>query len=124
MDRLSGRLRREHETFRCMARIYCAEHHGLVAGELCPACEDLMRYAERRLEKCPYGPNKPPCANCPIHCYKPEPREKVREIMRYAGPHMTWRHPWRALVHVFDKLRKAVHPRELRARRNRLPGEW
>ena len=119
MDTLTGRLKSEHDTVVCMTRIYCEDHHEHPPGELCPDCAALMQYAERRLAKCPYGEEKPTCANCPIHCYKPEPREKVREIMRYAGPRMTWRHPWRALVHVFDKLRKAVHPRELRRARNR-----
>jgi len=80
-----------------------------------------MEYAETRLAKCPYGQDKPTCANCPIHCYKRAQREQVREVMRYAGPRMTFRHPVRALVHVFDKLRKAVHPRELRRARNRDP---
>jgi hypothetical protein len=30
-------------------------------------------------------------------------REKVKEVMRYAGPRMIWRHPWLALMHVVDK---------------------
>jgi len=114
MRKLTGRLRREHETFRCMARIYCAHHHGLAGGGLCAECERLMQYAERRLEKCPYGSAKPTCAKCPIHCYKPAQREQARAIMSFAGPRMTWRHPVRALNHLFDKLRKAPHPLRLR----------
>jgi hypothetical protein len=115
MSGLEGRLQREHGTLVCMTRIYCRDHHGAAAGsDPCPDCADLMRYARRRLEKCPYGQAKPTCANCPIHCYKPAPRETVRQIMRYAGPRMTWRHPVRALGHLFDKLRAARHPRELR----------
>jgi hypothetical protein len=120
MSELTGRLKREQDTFRCMARIYCSHHHGLVDGGLCGECESLMQYAEKRLEKCPYGSDKPTCANCPIHCYKPAQRERARVIMSYAGPRMTWRHPLRALNHLFDKLRKAPHPLELRtARRGR-----
>ena len=98
-----------------MTRVYCTHHHADPAGaELCAECAQLMQYARRRLEKCPYGPSKPTCARCPIHCYKPAQRQAVRDIMRFAGPRMPWRHPWRALVHVFDKLRQARHPRELR----------
>ena len=115
MSGLEGRLSREHRTLECMTRIYCAHHHADRAGaDLCPDCAELMRYARRRLEKCPYGASKPTCARCPIHCYKPAPRETVRGIMRFAGPRMTWRHPWLALVHVFDTLRRVRHPRELR----------
>jgi hypothetical protein len=119
MAKLSGRLQHEQDTFRCMTRIYCDHHHGLVDGRLCGDCERLMQYAEKRLEKCPYGTDKPTCAKCPIHCYKPAQREQARIIMRYAGPRMTWRHPLRALRHLLDKLRKAPHPLELREARRR-----
>jgi hypothetical protein len=114
MSSLPGRLAREHQTFVCMARIYCARHHAPGADGLCRECAELMQYAERRLEKCPYGENKPTCANCPIHCYKPAQREQAREIMRFAGPRMGWRHPVRALTHLYDKLRKVEHPMALR----------
>ena len=116
MNNLTGRLKREHDTLVCMTRIYCHHHHNDPEGaRLCPDCTKLMRYAEKRLEKCPYGQDKPTCANCPIHCYKPAQREMAREVMRFAGPRMTWRHPWRALNHLFDKLRKVEHPMKMRA---------
>lgn len=117
MSELEGRLLHEYETFRCMAQIYCGDHHGGSKGRLCSECADFMRYAEKRLEKCPYGAAKPTCAKCPIHCYKPAQRETARRIMRYAGPRMTWRHPIRAFRHLLDKRRKAVHPLTLRALR-------
>jgi hypothetical protein len=117
MSSLRGRLLREHETFRCMVRIYCRRHHAPAGSGLCPDCESLMRYAARRLEKCPYGADKPTCANCPVHCYKPVQREKARDIMRFAGPRMPWRHPIRALTHVLDRLRDVEHPMQLRRRR-------
>ena len=122
MNKLGGRLKREHDTLVCMTRIYCEFHHENHEGShLCPKCDRLMRYAHRRLEKCPYGADKPTCANCPIHCYKPAQRQTAQEVMRFAGPRMAWRHPVRALTHLFDKLRRVEHPmkmrRELRRRR-------
>lgn len=123
MSKLQGRLLREHETFQCMARIYCGHHHEPADGGLCADCEALMQYAERRLEKCPYGEYKPTCANCPIHCYKPAQREKARDIMRFAGPRMPWRHPLRSLAHLCDKLRKVEHPLTLRRRRHSADGD-
>ena len=124
MNNLTGRLKREHDTLVCMTRIYCHHHHDDPEGaRLCPECAKLMRYAERRLEKCPYGQDKPTCANCPIHCCKPAQREMAREVMRYAGPRMTWRHPWRALNHLFDKLRKVEHPMKIRAELRRRRDE-
>jgi hypothetical protein len=116
MSTLTGRLKREYDTLVCMTRIYCHHHHNDPEGaKLCPECAKLMRYAEKRLEKCPYGQDKPTCANCPIHCYKPAQREMARDVMRFAGPRMTWRHPWRALHHLFDKLRRVEHPMKMRA---------
>lgn len=116
MSELTGRLKREHDTLVCMTRIYCSDHHDDHAGaKLCLDCAKLMQYAQRRLEKCPYGSDKPTCANCPIHCYKPEQREKARVVMRYAGPRMTWRHPIKALNHIRDKFRRVEHPMKIRA---------
>jgi hypothetical protein len=115
MKPLDGRLKREHQTLVCMTGIYCEHHHGRSNGGLCPDCATLMNYAEKRLAKCPYGEKKPTCANCPIHCYKPEPREKARRIMRFAGPRMPWKHPVRALTHLLDKMRKVEHPMKMRA---------
>ncbi len=33
-------------------------------------------------------------------------REKIRRVMRYAGPRMLLRHPVMALLHMVDGLRK------------------
>ena len=102
-----------------MVGIYCAGHdHAPANGaDLCEACGGFLAYAARRLEKCPYGPAKPTCAKCPIHCYKPQPRELAREIMRYAGPRMALKHPWLSLMHFADKARHVEHP--MAARRQR-----
>lgn len=104
--KLSHRVAREETTITAMIAIYCRAHHGTAAtdaGEgLCPACEDLLRYARRRLENCRYGARKPTCANCRTHCYSPVMRERVREVMRYSGPRMLRRHPLLALAHVMD----------------------
>ncbi len=112
------RLRREYRTIESMFRIWCADHHAdrSTARGLCAECETLLAYAGQRLVKCPYGEDKPTCNHCPVHCYKRTQREQVREVMRYAGPRMPLRHPWQALLHVFDKLRRVEHPRVWRRR--------
>ena len=110
------RLRREYLTMQRMVEIYCVDHHGADSPAECPDCAEFLAYAERRLEKCPYGEGKPTCARCPVHCYKRAQRDKARAIMRYAGPRMTYRHPWLALTHLFDKLRRVEHPMEIRRR--------
>ena len=106
-------LARELLTIGKMVGIYCTDHHDTSGDVLCESCQEFMDYAEVRLEKCPYGEEKPTCANCPIHCYKPARREQARAIMRYAGPRMLLRHPILAIAHKLDGLRKALHPREL-----------
>ncbi|MGD9253904.1 MAG: nitrous oxide-stimulated promoter family protein [Holophagae bacterium] len=101
------RLRRERKTVRAMVAMYCAHHHG--RDGLCDECVELADYAERRLDRCPYGGGKPACTKCPIHCYRPEARERMREVMRFAGPRMLWRHPYLAIRHLLDD-RKPVPP--------------
>jgi hypothetical protein len=113
---LDGRLDREYRTMQRMVEIYCAGHHGRTRGATCADCAGFLDYAARRLEKCPYGDDKPVCAKCPIHCYKRAQREQARAIMRYAGPRMALRHPWLSLTHLFDKLRRVEHPMEVRRR--------
>mgnify|MGYP001829024406 CR=1 FL=1 len=102
---MGKRMDRERRTIDAMVHIYCRDHHG-TRGEVCSDCEDLRAYAFARLEKCRYQDDKPTCANCPIHCYRPEMREKVRSVMRYAGPRMMLRHPVLAIAHVRDGRRK------------------
>ena len=100
------RLAREERTIAVMTAMYCRDHHGEEVGRdqdgLCAACAWLMAYARLRLEKCRYGADKPTCAKCATHCYKPALRERVREVMRYSGPRMLKRHPVLAVAHLVD----------------------
>ena len=104
------RLQREVETIAAMLRIYCRDHHsGAEQAEpgLCRACADSLEYSRKRLAGCPFGPEKPTCTNCQIHCFGPRQREQTRVVMRYAGPRMMLRHPILAITHVLDGYRPA-----------------
>lgn len=105
-------MAREHKTIDAMIRIYCTDHHARegTAGLLCPDCRELRDYAERRLEKCPFQERKTTCAHCPVHCYSLSMRERIRDVMRYAGPRMTFRHPVLAFFHLLDGRKKASAP--------------
>lgn len=70
--------------------VYCAAHHDTGEGALCSECADLLAYVERRLERCPYDP-KPKCKDCRTHCYKPEYRQRIKEVMRFSGMHFVKR---------------------------------
>jgi hypothetical protein len=99
------RIEREKRTITAMLAIYCKDHHGRATG-LCEDCEDLLTYARSRLDNCPFQAVKPACNHCEVHCYSRRMQERVKAVMRYAGPRMTLRHPLLSLFHLVDKLRE------------------
>ena len=120
------RMKREQKTVERMIGIYCRDHnhtkgeqyptrghkHPTRGYKLCNECKGLVEYARFRLKNCPFQENKTTCGNCPIHCYKPKMREKIREVMRYAGPRMVWNHPLLAIWHMIDGKRKKPGPKK------------
>jgi hypothetical protein len=105
------RLRRERQTLQAMFQLYCSEQQHLVSQEqpgsaLCVECQRLEDYALERLERCPFQADKPTCANCTVHCYKPEVRARVQTVMRVSGPRMLLRHPVLTARHLLDGRRK------------------
>lgn len=85
-----------------MIRIYCRLKHNQHGKGLCPHCSEVLKYAHQRLENCVFGDGKPACAKCPVHCYKPEMRAKIRTIMRFSGPLMPLAHPVDTLRHYIS----------------------
>lgn len=92
---------------RQMISLYCRHHHGPRSpeGGLCPACRGLESYALARLARCPArgrtGRAASSCRRCPTHCYRPDMRAQIRQVMRWAGPRMLLHHPLLALRHLF-----------------------
>ena len=78
---MSGkRISREKLTIKKMIDLYQAK---------CPQAsaepehyEALFVYAQKRLDKCVFGEEKPACKQCPVHCYQPAKREEMKQIMR------------------------------------------
>jgi hypothetical protein len=101
------RRTREFGMIAAMLRMYCHSHHASEHAQLCPECLALHEYARRRLERCVFGDAKPTCANCTVHCYKTSRREQIRQVMRWAGPRMLWRHPVLAVRHMLDGRKPA-----------------
>jgi hypothetical protein len=106
MTTFSSRLEREKRTVAVMIAMYCRGVHA--SDPLCPDCAALLTYALQRIEKCPFGADKPTCANCTIHCYRLEMREQARAVMRYAGPRMLLRHPILVLLHLRDGRKRRI----------------
>lgn len=96
-----SRIEREKITVRHMIELWCHKHHN--QSGLCEECKALLDYATARLEHCRFGNEKTKCHKCPVHCYKPEMRAKIREVMRYSGPRMILHHPVEALCYLFNK---------------------
>ena len=83
-----------------MIGIYCHDNHAMPKGQLCEECRALEEYAHKRVAACRYGEGKTFCNNCTTHCYRPDMREKIRTVMRYAGPRMLFHHPVAAIHHL------------------------
>ena len=96
---------REKETVSKMIKIYCRKKHGTKKG-LCPECAKLEEYAKLRSDKCPFMETKTFCSNCKVHCYKPEMREKIREVMRFSGPRMLLVDPVMAIRHIIESKKE------------------
>ena len=98
-----NRIDREKKVVRQMIEIFCHRHHATC--NLCDECEDLLKYALDRLDRCPKGPAKTSCRKCDIHCYAPVQKKRIREVMRYVGPKMIFIHPITAIRHLISELK-------------------
>ena len=101
---VQSKRQREKETVSLMIAIYCRKKHG--GRTLCPDCAALESYARQRSDKCPFMETKTFCSNCKVHCYKPDMREKIREVMRFSGPRMIFHHPVMAIRHVIESKKE------------------
>ena len=114
-----NRIDWEKRTVRHMIELWCRKNHGgkaccemgsrgsgLVSqgGQgLCGECRELLEYSLARLEHCKFGNAKTKCHKCPVHCYRPDMREKIRTVMRFSGPRMLLYHPLEALRYLFSR---------------------
>lgn len=101
MKSIDDKRNREKILVSQMIQLYCRKMHKS-KNVLCDECKELDDYAKLRSEKCPFMETKTFCSNCKVHCYKPEMREKIREVMRFSGPRMIFHHPITAIRHVIE----------------------
>lgn len=81
---MSGkRIAREKLTIQKMIALYQSRCPGASTEE--GHYDALFAYAQKRLDKCIFGEEKPACKQCPVHCYQPAKREEMKQIMRWAG---------------------------------------
>jgi len=94
----------ERKTVGKMIYIYCAAKHG-TSEALCANCAELNKYAQIKLERCRFGEDKPTCQKCMVHCYKPEMKIRIQEVMRFSGPRMILRSPVLAAKHLLKNMK-------------------
>ena len=92
------KISREKRTVEFMIRFYCRHKHG--KAELCHDCRELLAYSLARLDRCPFGDGKNSCRRCSVHCYSSDMRQRIRAVMRYAGPRMFLLSPLEAFRHM------------------------
>lgn len=107
---VAKRREREKRTISQMVSIYCkGNHHDnrcecSHCGEaVCPDCKVLDDYCVLRTERCRSMHRKTSCEECGNHCYAPVERDRIRQVMRYAGPRMIKYHPVAAIRHLLKK---------------------
>ena len=118
MKTADGKRAREKALVSQMIALYCKKKHRPGKQGLCPQCRELDAYARMRSDRCPFMETKTFCSNCKVHCYKPEMREKIREVMRFAGPRMVFHHPVTAARHVIETKREKKRLEDADERKN------
>ncbi len=109
MNKVEKKRRKEQQVVEEMVRLYCRKNHEEYDKKtkcMCPECEELASYAKLRSERCPFMEHKTFCANCKVHCYKPEKREQIRKVMRFSGPRMMLYHPMLASWHLVCSIKE------------------
>lgn len=101
------RREKEKQVVSLMIKLYCNKKHH-TKKELCDKCRHLTEYAAMRSDKCPFMEDKTFCSNCKVHCYKPDMREKIREVMRFSGPRMIFHHPVMAVNHLIESRKERM----------------
>ncbi|ACD97152.1 nitrous oxide-stimulated promoter family protein [Trichlorobacter lovleyi] len=81
------------------------QQHTLLQGMppllLCPDCAAFLDYAAKKRMNCPLDAEKPTCRRCRIHCYAPQQRALVKQIMAWSGKRMILRGRLDYLWHYF-----------------------
>ncbi len=96
----------EKKVVQKMITLYCNSNHD-TKDELCSTCFELNEYAFARLERCPFGENKPTCGSCSIHCYNPEKKIQIKKVMRFAGPRMLLYSPIHTIRHFYKEYKRS-----------------
>ncbi|MGG7179341.1 nitrous oxide-stimulated promoter family protein [Clostridium paraputrificum] len=93
------RINKEKEVVELMINLYCDKKHKC-NSERCEECNELLEYAHKRLSYCKFGDEKSSCSKCPIHCYKKDMKERIKEVMKFSGPRLMIYKPFEFVRHM------------------------
>ena len=116
-DKLDSKKSRDIRVLVNFISIFCRENHRTAMKEafpirnerlrpilggndllLCQDCSKLLNHGIAKLLLCPYDP-KPMCKKCETHCYAPDYREAIREVMRFSGLYLVKRGRLDLMIH-------------------------
>lgn len=100
---ITEKREKEKQTVQFMIALYCHKKHSTKKGELCEEREKLYAYACKRIEHCQHMETKTFCSKCKTHCYAPEMKEKIRDVMKFSGPRMLLYNPVLAMKHMISQ---------------------
>lgn len=92
--------KKEKELLELMISIYENDHYQDLSK--------LKEYAFKRIDCCPRKEEKTFCSSCPIHCYQKIYREQIKEVMKYSGKRMLFKHPIITIKHLINTIKYAI----------------
>ncbi len=113
METITRQQKKDIKLLGKFVEVYCSAKHrdvecshitlpaGLGERTICLECSSFLEYAITKRLNCPLEAEKPTCKHCRIHCYDGVRREKVREIMSYAGRRLMTRGRLDYIWHYF-----------------------
>lgn len=93
-----------------MIRLYCKKKH---KSDLCEDCHKLLDYSFKRIDSCRHKESKTFCSMCQTHCYSPNMKSEIREVMKFSGPRMLIYNPILAINHVVCTLKQKLSKEEV-----------
>ena len=111
-NRLSAQQTKDIKVIAKFTEVWClGQHHsgqqpvivypGMKPFTLCPDCAAFLQYAVKKRLCCPLETEKPTCRRCRIHCYAPQQRALVKQVMAWSGRKMILRGRLDYLWHYF-----------------------
>lgn len=103
-DKVLLKREKEKKLILKMIMLYCKKNHHETEIP-CIECKQLIEYAFKRIDKCPFMETKTFCSKCKVHCYNKKMQTLIKEVMRYSGPRMLIYHPIIVMRHFIESVR-------------------